>query len=75
MTMLTRASLESVLGPLDEAAVAEITALGATEEELLEARSWLANEEAMRAAGKPLPSGRVAQILEWLEPSDDELGG
>lgn len=75
MTMLTRASLESVLGPLDEAAVAEITAFGATEEELLEARSWLANEEAMRAAGKPLPSGRVAQILEWLEPSDDELGG
>jgi hypothetical protein len=75
MTILTRASLESVLGPLDEAAVAEITALGATEEELLEARSWLANEEAMRAAGKPLPSGRVAQILEWLEPSDDELGG
>lgn len=74
MTILTRASLESVLGPLDEAAVAEITALGATEEELLEARSWLANEEAMRAAGKPLPSGRVAQILEWLEPSD-ELGG
>lgn len=29
----------------------------------------------MRAAGKPLPSGRVAQIHEWLEPSDDELGG
>ncbi|MBJ7413707.1 MAG: hypothetical protein JHD15_25615 [Phenylobacterium sp.] len=55
--------------------MADIAALGATEEELLEARSWLANEEAMRAAGKPLPTARVAQIIEWLEPPDDELGG
>ncbi|MFN3515485.1 MAG: hypothetical protein ACK41C_20755 [Phenylobacterium sp.] len=75
MTVLTRDSLERVLGPLDDAAVADIAALGATEEELLEARSWLANEEAMRAAGKPLPTARVAQIIEWLEPPDDELGG
>ncbi len=75
MTVLTRDSLERVLGPLDDAAVADIAALGATEEELLEARSWLANEEAMRAAGKPLPAARVAQIIEWLEPPDDELGG
>lgn len=75
MTILTRDSLERVLGPLDDAAVADIAALGATEEELLEARSWLANEEAMRAAGKPLPAARVAQIIEWLEPPDDELGG
>jgi len=29
----------------------------------------------MLAAGKALPTGRVAQILEWLESSDDELGG
>lgn len=74
MTSLTRESLERVLGPLDEAAAAEIAGLGATEEELLEARSWITNEEAMRAAGKPPPSGRVAQILEWLEPADDEAG-
>jgi len=72
MAILTRESLERALGPVDEATIAEIAALEATEEELLEARSWLANEEAMRAAGKALPTGRVAQILEWLEsPSDD----
>ncbi len=75
MTILTRESLERVLGPLDEAAAAEIAGLGASEEELLEARSWLANEEAMRAAGKPLPTGRVAKILEWLEPPEDDHGG
>lgn len=75
MTILTRESLERVLGPLDEAAAAEIAELGASEEELLEARSWLANEEAMRAAGKPLPTGRVAQFLEWLERSEDDLSG
>ena len=72
MAILTRESLERALGPVDEATIAEIAALEATEEELLEARSWLANEEAMRAAGKALPTGRVAQIREWLEsPSDD----
>ena len=75
MSVLTRESLERVLGPLDETAAAEIAGLGASEEELLEARSWFANEEAMRAAGKPLPSGRVAQILEWLEPPDEESSG
>lgn len=73
MTTLTRDCLERVLGPIDESTAAEIAALGASEEELLEARSWLANEEAMRAAGKPLPSGRLAQILEWLEPPSDEF--
>lgn len=72
MAIVTRESVERALGPVDEATIAEIAALEATEEELLEARSWLANEEAMRAAGKALPTGRVARILEWLEsPSDD----
>lgn len=73
MATLTRESLERALGPVDEATIAEIAALEATEEELLEARSWLANDEAMRAAGKALPTGRVAQILEWLETSSGDL--
>ena len=62
MTILTRKSLERVLGPLDEAAAAAIAGLGTS-------------EEAMGAAGKPLSTGRVAQILAWLQLSDDEFGG
>lgn len=67
MRPLTREAVERILGPVDEAALAEIALMGANAEELEEAQRWIANEGAMWAAGRPPPSGRVARLVEWLE--------
>ena len=43
--------------------------------ELAEARAWLANDEPMLNAGRPLATGRVRElvdILSELDPSEDE---
>src|SRR5262252_8540044 len=66
MTSLTRKDVMTMLGPLDDAVVAGIIATGATVEELAEARAWLTNDEALINSGKPLPSGRVADIIEIM---------
>ena len=43
----------------------DILATGASAEELAQAQAWIANEEA-RLTGSPLPSGRVAGLVELL---------
>jgi len=76
MTSLTHKDVMTMLGPLDDAVVAGIIATGATIEELAEARAWLTNDEALINSGKPLPSGRVADIIEIMaaqEQEEDEL--
>ena len=64
MSALTRKDVTAMLGELDDDVVAEIIATGATLEELAEARAWLANDEPLMNAGRPLPSGRVARLLD-----------
>jgi hypothetical protein len=61
-----------MLGPLDDVVAAEIIATGASIEELAQAQAWLINDEALINSGKPLPSGRVADILEILEAQEQE---
>ena len=76
MTSLTHKDVMTMLGPLDDAVVAGIIATGVTIEELAEARAWLTNDEALINSGKPLPSGRVADIIEIMaaqEQEEDEL--
>jgi len=62
----------SVLGPVDEPVVADIVATGVTPEELAEARAWVNADEAMIGEGRPLPCGRVAELVELLQPDQDE---
>ena len=62
----------SVLGPVDETVVADIVATGVTPEELAEARAWVNADEAMIGEGRPLPSGRLAKLVELLQSDQDE---
>jgi hypothetical protein len=66
MTM-THEEVLSVLGPADEATVAEIILTKASIEELREALAWLTNDEALIGQGRPLPGTRVAALIEVLE--------
>ncbi len=55
--------------------IAEIIGTGATADELAEAQAWIANDEPLMNAGKPLATGRVRElidILAELEPSEDD---
>ena len=66
MTSLTRKDIAALFGDLDDMVVADIIATGATAEELAEAHAWLANDEPLLNAGRPLPGGRVARLVDIL---------
>jgi hypothetical protein len=75
MKRMTRDDVTTALGQNDDAVIAEIIATGATAEELAEARAWLANDEPLMNAGRPLATGRVRtliEILAELDPSEDD---
>ncbi|QXX73618.1 hypothetical protein [Methylovirgula sp. HY1] len=69
---LTLDDMASVLGPVDDTLAAELMATGATLVELEQAWAWINADEAFINAYKPLPTGRVAQLIEILAPPDDE---
>jgi hypothetical protein len=66
MASLTRKDIAALFGDLDDVVVADIIATGATAEELAEAHAWLANDEPLLNAGRPLPGGRVARLVDIL---------
>lgn len=68
MSTLTRKDVIEALGELDDVVVADIIATGATPAELAEAHAWTTNDEALINAGRPLPTGRVARIVEIIHP-------
>jgi uncharacterized membrane protein YkvA (DUF1232 family) len=72
MTSLTRKDVIATLGPLDDAVVAEIIATGATREELAQAHAWLANDEALINSGMPMPTGRMADIIDIVAAQEQE---
>jgi hypothetical protein len=76
MTRLTRDDVIKAIGEVDDVAIAEIIGTGTTAEELAEARAWLANDEPLMNAGRPLPNGRVGELVEILSEleadEDDE---
>jgi hypothetical protein len=63
---LNREQIVRTVGDIDDAAVAEIIATGATAEELAEAHAWLANDEPLLNSGKSLPAGRVGRLASIL---------
>ena len=75
MTGLTRDDVLKAVGHADDVTIARIIASGATITELAEAQAWLANDEPLMNAGRPLATGRARElvdILSELEPADDD---
>jgi hypothetical protein len=77
---MTREDVAKVVDGADDVMIAQIIGTGATVDELAEAQAWLANDEPMINAGRPLATGRVRElvdILSELEASQDEddMGG
>ncbi|OLP53430.1 hypothetical protein BJF92_01385 [Rhizobium rhizosphaerae] len=70
---MTREEILAVLGPVDETLLTEIAATGASAPELAQAWAWVNADEALVNDGRPLPSGRVAELVDLLsEPQQDE---
>ena len=75
MKRVTRDDVTRVIGPVDDVTIAEIIGTGASADELAEAQAWIVNDDPLLNAGKPLPSGRVRElidILAELEPDEDD---
>ncbi len=78
MRRLTRDDVTKAVGGADDVTIAQIIATGATTDELAEAQAWIVNDDPLLNAGKPLPSGRVRELIDVLaelEPSEDEEVG
>jgi hypothetical protein len=74
MTRIIRDDVIRTVGDIDDTVIAELIGTGATIEELAEAQAWIDNDEALMNSGRPLPSGRVGELVEILselEASDD----
>jgi len=72
---MSRDDIIKAVGAVDDVTIAEIIATGATADELALALAWIANDEPMLNAGRPLATGRVRElvdILSELEPEDDD---
>ena len=72
---ITRDDVIKAIGSADDVTIAQMIATGATVDELAEAQAWMANDEPMMNAGRPLATGRVRElvdILAELEPDDDD---
>jgi hypothetical protein len=63
MAPLTRKDVIQTIGDVDDVIVADIIATGATAQELSEAQSWVINDEALLNTGRPLPTGRIGQLV------------
>jgi len=66
MRRITRDDAIRAIGRADETGIAEMIATGATADELAEARAWMANDEPMLNAGKPLAQGRIRELVDIL---------
>ncbi len=69
---LTPGQARALAGPLDDLTLAQVLATGATRAELAEALGWVDNDDAMLNEGRPIPTGRVAQLVELLKARDEE---
>jgi hypothetical protein len=77
MRRITKDDAIKAVGAADDVVIAQIIGTGASVDELAEAQAWVANDEPLMNAGKPLPSGRVGElvdILSELQASEEEYG-
>ena len=79
MRRITRDDAIKAVGTADDVTIAQIVGTGATVEELAEALAWMENDEPLINEGKPLPSGRVGELVAIMEEieadAEDEPGG
>jgi hypothetical protein len=74
MTRLIRDDVIKAVGGVDDVTIAEIIGTGASADELAEAQAWIVNDDPLLNAGKPLPSGRVRELIDILaELEPDEV--
>jgi len=66
MRRITRDDAIKAVSGADDVAISQIIGTGATIEELAEAQAWIANDEPLMNAGRPLPSGRVGELVDIL---------
>ena len=69
---LTRDAAKALIGPADDLMLTTILDTGATPGELAEAVAWIENDEALLSEGRPIPTGRVGQLIEILTIKDEE---
>jgi hypothetical protein len=69
---LTRDRITSVLGWVDDHLAAELISTGATMEELVEAKAWLNNDEAMINVGHRLATGRIGALARILAHAEED---
>lgn len=62
--------ITAILGPVDETLAVQINQTGATPEELAQAWAWFNADEALVNEGRPLPSGRVAELVAVLDAAE-----
>jgi hypothetical protein len=72
MTPLTRKDVIETIGDVDDVTVADIIATGATVQELSEAQAWVVNDEPLLNTGRPLPTGRIGQLIEIIAAKEQE---
>ena len=72
MTSLTRKDVVALIGDVDDTIIAGIIATGASAEELSEAHAWLANDEPLMNAGRPLPGGRLGRLVDIMAAINEE---
>jgi hypothetical protein len=75
MRHVTQDDVTKAVSQADGVTVAQIIGTGATVDELAEAQAWIANDEPLLNAGRPLASGRVRElidILTELEPNEED---
>jgi len=76
MRRITRDDAINAVRGADDLVIAQIIGTGATVDELAEAQAWIANDEPLMNAGRPLPGGRVGELVEILnELAADEDDG
>ncbi len=66
MRRIMRDDAIKAVGAADDVVIAQIIGTGATVDELAEAQAWIANDEPLMNAGRPLPSGRVGELVDIL---------
>jgi hypothetical protein len=70
MRRLTRDDVTKAVAEADDVTVAKVIGTGATVDELAEAQAWIVNDESLMNAGKPLPSGRIGELVDILTELD-----
>ena len=64
---VTAGDIVAILGPVDDSLIAEISATGATAEEVREANAWLSTRDYFRRVAHDSAHGRTAQVYHLLD--------